>query len=135
MLVLTILEYRRIVESKATAHRIIGRTELRHRRSAILHELGPSRTPLAGNASRCSLLLTVFLSLLSRFYGDYRRACIEISGHRQSPGDDCRLKGVFDEHKLCRSLVSFAQPCGTCRVNRLHPIHTQNNESTCSSFY
>jgi hypothetical protein len=25
------------------------------------------------------------------------RACIEISGHRQSPGDDCRMKRVSDE--------------------------------------
>lgn len=46
-------------------HKTIGRTELRHRRSTILQKLVPSRTPLAGNASRCSLLLTVFFSLLS----------------------------------------------------------------------
>jgi hypothetical protein len=135
MLLLTILEY--IVESKATAQQTIGRTELRHRRSAILHKLGPSRTPLAGNASRCSLLLTVFLSLLSSVCGDYMRACIEVSGHRQSPGDDCRLKRVSGElssfvEAWCLSLSLAEHAVSSTDRNT---SNTQNKESTCSNYF
>lgn len=121
--------------------RIIGRAELRHRRSTILRKLNLSRTPLG---KKCTSVLA-FADGVSQPYSrmSAETTCdrvFEISGHSHlAMTAGCEQGNVcpMSSQKFIKAWWLFTQPCGAavssptdCKP-ATHLQYTQNNMSTC----